>query len=132
MLVHDLRLDGRSPSFAENLDEVDGSVNLDHALGWIAWYAKSRSGPRQLRGMCHGLYKAQPGGTIQMTSADETWGFGLQFCKQGLDRSNADRTYALKGLVSEMRRYACGPANTRSGLEGDPCSASAPPGRWRE
>ena len=118
MLLHDARLEGRAPSIAENTYEVDKDTDLHHALRWIAWYANSRAGLRHLWVMCHGFYGNELQGKLQMSSPDETLGFGLQLCKQGLDRSNVDQTYVLKGHVSEITLYACGPANTRRGLEG--------------
>lgn len=116
MLVHDTRLSGTAPSTAPNIYRVDGSVRVVDALAWIAMYAKMNKGLSQLSIMCHGY----EGGVHDSRAGVSTMdlGFGLQFCRDGLRLSNVEHTRCLNGLVATIILYACGPANTRPGLEG--------------
>jgi len=116
MLVHDTRLAGTAPPIAPNVYRVDETVPLEAALGWISTYARMNRGLGQLLIMCHGF-----AGSVQDARArisEEELGFGLQFCREGLKLSNVNRTARLKGLVSLIILYACGPARTRPGFEG--------------
>jgi hypothetical protein len=116
MLVHDTRLSGTAPAIAPNTYRINGSVHLSDALAWIATYARMNKGLSQLSIMCHGY----EGGVHDSRAGVSTMdlGFGLQFCREGLTRSNVEQARRLDGLVELIILYACGPAKTRSGLEG--------------
>lgn len=66
--------------------------------------------------MCHGYEGAVNDNRQQISTMD--LGFGLQFCREGLTLANVEQTERLDGLVELIILYACGPANTRPGLEG--------------
>ncbi len=55
MIGHDMRLAGTAPPIAPNVYVVDGATDLDHAIGWIATYARSQGGLDELLVMCHGF-----------------------------------------------------------------------------
>jgi len=114
MLVHDTRLAGTAPGIANNTYLVDGNVPIQHAVGWMAAYARSSGRLSSLALMCHGIeglvYDTQGG------QCDGALGFGLQLCKEGFTWGTMSSAYALSGLVDTITIYACGPANTRPGF----------------
>jgi hypothetical protein len=100
MVWHDRRLAGNPPRIAPNIYNVDASVAIDHALGWIATYAKKNSGLTDLYIMCHGYEAGIEDEQNQMSRG--ALGFGLQLCKEGLTLSNVGKTASWKGLVQRI------------------------------
>jgi len=118
MLVHDLRLEGTTPSnLADNNYEVDGNVKIADAMAWIDSYAKSQGSLDNLYIMCHG-YEADWNLQDQTCTMFTHGGFGLALCAEGLSLANADVTTALKGDIKKITIFACATADTGPGNEG--------------
>jgi hypothetical protein len=121
MIWHDKRLIGDTPRIAPNTYHVDGDVEIDHAISWIAFYAGSQGGLDELIVMCHG-YEADWDLTQQVCTGTEVGGFGLQICKQGISISNVAKLAAWKGsggaLIKQVTIYSCGAAGVGEGNEG--------------
>ena len=112
MLVHDRRLGGSSPSgVAANTYEVDGSVAIGHAIGWIGTYARRSGGLSNLSIMCHG-YESEMNERDQMCMSEMAGGFGLQLCREGLDLGNVSLTTSWRGQIRRIILFACSPAQT--------------------
>jgi hypothetical protein len=115
MLVHDLRLAGKTPdNLAENNYEVDGAVAIKHMIDWIHTYAQSQGGLDNLYIMCHG-YEADWNLGDQTCTNFQVGGFGLALCAEGLDLSNASLTAALKGDIKTITIFACATADVGAG-----------------
>jgi hypothetical protein len=121
MVWHDRRLAGSPPAIAPNIYGVDRTTDLDHAIGWIAHYARSRGGLDELIVMCHG-FEANWNLGRQMSTTQRVGGFGLQICRQGIDLRNVSKLRAWKPndsqLIARVTIYACGTADTGPGNEG--------------
>jgi hypothetical protein len=120
MIVHDKRLDGRSPHIAQNIYEVDENVDIQHCVGWVGQHARDAGGLSELMIMCHG-YEADWDQADQMCTGRPVGGFGLQLCKEGLSLSNVILTQswnADKPLIKRITVYACAPADTGPGNAG--------------
>ncbi len=115
MLVHDTRLAGTAPGIATNTYKVNGGVQLKHALTWIAYYARTHGGLSDLFVMCHGIMSGVYDSYSSECTSDV--GFGLQLCSENLTFANVQLASVLDGLVQVITLYACGPANTRRGLQ---------------
>lgn len=113
MLVHDTRLEGTAPTWADNIYTVNARTPLAHALGWISQYAGMNGGLSRLVIMCHGLES----GLYDKAVCESELGFGLSFCAECLTLDNVARTAVLAGRVQQMIIYACGPARTRAGFQ---------------
>ena len=97
MLIHDKRLIGSPGAIAENQYSVDGSVPMNHILGWTAAVANRAGGLRRLYIMCHGFVAAD----------SHRGGWGLQLGKEGLDYSTAPLFMSLRNKVRVIVVYAC-------------------------
>ncbi|MCC7496915.1 MAG: hypothetical protein IT160_05010 [Bryobacterales bacterium] len=117
MILHDSRLAGTAPHIAQNIYVVDGNVNIEHCVGWVATYARSQGRLDELLVMCHG-YEADWDLTRQQCTGIEVGGFGLHLCKQGLGLNNVSLVAAWLGLIKRITVYACAPAGTGRGNEG--------------
>lgn len=118
MLVHDLRLAGRTPSnLADNNYEVDGNTSIAAAMSWIHDYAVSQNGLDRLLILCHGFEANWNLGDLTCTNFQQG-GFGLALCTEGLTLANADAVVLLKGLVQEITIFACATADTGPGNVG--------------
>lgn len=122
MIWHDTRLAGRAPEIAPNTYTVDGSVDLSHALGWIAHYARSQGGLDELLVMCHGIVGHFSIGQ-QMSTAQAHGGFGLSICREGISLNNVGLLRVWNPspggpLIRRITIYACGTAETGPGNEG--------------
>jgi hypothetical protein len=116
MLVHDMRLEGRSPTgLAQNVFEVPAGMATAHVFGWAGAYASQQQGLDNIFIMCHG-YEAgveDPNAQISIYAL----GYGLQLGDPGLTFDNIRLVGSLNGLVSTITLFACGPANTRTGYK---------------
>lgn len=118
MLVHDLRLEGRTPSnLAQNNYEVNDKVAIQHAVDWIGTYATSQGGLSNLYVLCHG-YEADWNLHDETCTGTGVGGFGLQLCDDGLSLSNVSMTSAWKGNIDTITIFACATADTGPGNEG--------------
>ena len=121
MIWHDSRLQGTAPPIAPNTYVVDATVELDHALGWIAVYAGSVGGLDELLVMCHG-FEADWNLSQQQSTGQRVGGFGLQICKQGISLFNVGKLRvwnpAAGPLIRRVTIYACGTAQTGPGNTG--------------
>jgi hypothetical protein len=115
MLVHDTRLAGTAPAMANNTYLVNASTPVDHALGWMSEYARASGGLSRLMIMCHGIASGVHDSLQGVSTSD--LGFGLAFCKEGLNLQNVSKARVLGGRVQQMIVYACGPARTRAGFQ---------------
>ncbi|MCK5895254.1 MAG: hypothetical protein KAG20_00530 [Cocleimonas sp.] len=106
VIVHDSRLEGRSPTGSIVVGETSSLATL---LGRLSSY---REIPR-LAIMCHGL-TAHRGNNICRKN-DLFGGFGLQLCATGLTLENVQHTQRLQGVVETIILYACAPAHTARG-----------------
>lgn len=119
MILHDRRLAGNPPQAAPNIYQVDGNVSIQHCVGWVATYARSRSGLTELDILCHGWFGNTDDERTQMCwTEDASLGFGLQLCREGLTLANVSLTAAWSRLIHRVSLYSCGPANTRPGAAG--------------
>jgi hypothetical protein len=118
MLVHDLRLTGKTPGgLADNNYEVDGNVAIQHMIDWIHSYAQTQGGLDNLYIMCHG-YEANWNLGDQTCTNFQVGGFGLALCAEGLSLNNATLTQALKGDIKTIIIFACATADTGTGNDG--------------
>jgi hypothetical protein len=122
MIWHDSRLAGTAPAIAPNIYVVDAKTDLDHAIGWVATYARSQRGLDELIMMCHG-FEANWDLARKMSTAKQVGGFGLQICRQGLSLGNVDKLRAWNPtpgprLINKVTIYACAPADTGPGNAG--------------
>ncbi len=112
MLVHDARLNGASPSIAQNQYEVGAGDPTDHIIGWIGYYARSQGGIDELIVMCHG-YAVLADNVAQMTRPDAIGGAGLQLGRDGLTLRNVGLTRNWRkpdgsAAIQKVYLYACG------------------------
>lgn len=120
MIWHDTRLSGKPPAIAQNTYGVDATTDLDHALGWIATYARSQGGLDELIVMCHG-FEAHVNLGQRTSTPRAAGGFGLQLCRQGLTLRNVGKVIAWNAgppLIRRVTIYACGTADTGPGNAG--------------
>ena len=116
LLVHDVRLEGRTPrGMARHKLDVHGYTPTTRVIASISSYAHSRSGLDNLIVMCHGYETGIEDRGAQMSTY--ACGYGLQLGHHGLTFDNVYITGQLKGSVSKITLFACGPANTRTGYE---------------
>lgn len=115
MIVHDRRLRGRTPAIAPNTFHVSENTDLRGALNWIATYATQQGNLDNLFVFAHG-FEAGVEDNIEMVST-YALGYGLQFCREGLDLYNVATTQVLNNKVRRITLFSCGPANTRRGFE---------------
>jgi len=114
MLVHDTRLEGNSPrDLADNTYNVDQTVPIGHAVGWIAEYARRSGGLSDLYVMCHG-YEGNFNYEDNSSTNEAHGGFGLQLCKEGLSLYNATLTTSFKDRIRKITIFACATADTAS------------------
>ena len=97
MLIHDLRLDGKSPAIAENQWDVDATTPISHIVGWTAQVARANGGLKRLIIMAHGN-----AGIIQLGA-------------EGLTHYTVNTFEALKDQVRCIVLYSCLVANTPPG-----------------
>lgn len=116
MLIHDLHLEGRSPSgIAQNTFDVPRTgMSTAHVFSWAAAYASQQRGLDNIYIMCHGYEVGVHDGNVGQSLY--TLGGGLQLGNPGLTFDNLSLTSALNGLVRTITLFACGPANTRTGF----------------
>jgi hypothetical protein len=122
MIWHDTRLSGQAPNIAPNTYTVNDSVDLNHAIGWIAHYARSQGGLDELLVMCHGKVGHSNLGQ-QMSMARAHGGFGLQICREGINLANVSLLRIWNPspggpMIRRVTIYACGTAETAPGNEG--------------
>lgn len=117
MIVHDTRLEGKTPLNYNFVMLVNGSRSIDSMIGTVAARARGRGGLRTLHLFCHG-YEGHSNIGQQTTDIEAHGGFGLHLCREGLKLNNVNKTTAWKGLVSRIVIYACAPADTAAGNEG--------------
>jgi hypothetical protein len=116
MLIHDVRLAGRSPSgLAENTFDVPRGMATSHVTSWAAAYARQRSRLDNIFIMCHGYETGIEDPYAQVSIY--ALGYGLALGEPGLTFANIALTQALKDRVTRITLFACGPANTRTGYE---------------
>jgi hypothetical protein len=112
MLIHDHRLEGRSPTgMATNIYEVAKGVSTAHVFNWAGSYAASQHGLDNLFIMCHG-YEAPVEDPYALVST-YALGYGLALGEPGLTFNNIWCAHAVKPHVAKITLFACGPANTR-------------------
>jgi hypothetical protein len=118
MLIHDRRLAGNPPwRLAANTYQVDQSVSLAHALGWIAEYSRRSNGLTDLYVMCHGIENPYDY-RHQASVPTARGGFGLQLCQEGLSLYNTSQTTVLNGRVTKITIFSCATADTAPYNEG--------------
>jgi hypothetical protein len=126
MIWHDNRLLGTTPPIAPNTYHVDATTDLDHALGWIAFFARSQGGLDELIVMCHG-FESNFNLSNQTCTTKQVGGFGLQICKQGINLGNVGKLRAWNPvdasgtatlLIKKVTIYACAAADTGAGNAG--------------
>jgi hypothetical protein len=116
MLVHDLRLIGRSPSgMATNTFDVPEKMPTSHVVGWISTYATQQGGLDNLYVMCHGYEAGVEDSRAQVSTY--ALGDGLALGDPGLQFGNVALCNAWNGHISKITLFACGPGNTRPGYE---------------
>jgi hypothetical protein len=110
MLVHDTRVQGIAPTYANNTYPVNEWTSITHAFGWIATHAQRQGGLDDLDIICHG-YENQRG----------AWA-GLALCDTTVDENNVSSIVSQlkpngRALVRTIRLFACsGAGNTRGRL----------------
>ncbi len=120
MIWHDSRLLGKAPSIAANTYVVDATVSIDHAIGWIAYFAKSQGTLDELLIMCHG-YEADFNLKNQTCTGEPHGGFGLSICDKGLTMGTVSKLslwYVTTPLINKITIYACAPADVGPGNRG--------------
>lgn len=121
MIWHDTRLAGSPPAIAPNTFQVNGTVPLAGALGWIAHYAGTQGGLDELIVMCHG-FESNVNYQQRMSTRAVVGGFGLQICSEGINLGNVRAVSVFKPaagpLIRRITIYACGTADTGPGNEG--------------
>jgi hypothetical protein len=117
MIVHDTRLNGRTPLNYNFVMIVDGTRSIDEMVKVVASRARNRGHLDALHLFCHG-YESHSNLGEQMSTPDAHGGFGLHICKEGLTFATVRKTTAWKGIVRRIVVYACAPADTAAGNEG--------------
>lgn len=117
MIWHDKRLLGTPPAIAQNTFEVDATVSIRNAIGWVGAYARSQGGLDELMIMCHG-FEGNMDLSAQASTQTTVGGFGLQLCKEGLTLYTAGLLEQWKGQIQKVTVYACAPADTGPGNAG--------------
>jgi hypothetical protein len=114
MLIHDLRLAGRSPTgLAQKIFDVPETMPTLQVFNWAAAYAASQRNLYDIYIMCHGYERAVDDPVAQASRF--MLGYGLQLGDPGLTFDNLRCAAGLKGLVSRITLFACGPAHSRAG-----------------
>jgi hypothetical protein len=116
MLIHDLGLKGQSPTgMAQNTFDVPSGMTTAHVMAWAAAYAGMQGRLDNIFIMCHGYEQGVEDSKAQMSVY--ALGYGLALGDPGLSFDNIRLAGMLKGKVSTITLFSCGPANTRSGYE---------------
>jgi hypothetical protein len=102
MLIHDKRLIGSTPAMAQNIYGVDGTVPVQHILGWAGGVAHGTPGGlRRLIIMCHGFVSAD----------SHRGGYGLQLGSEGITWETRHYFLQLRDAVKVIVLYACKPVD---------------------
>jgi hypothetical protein len=123
MLVHDLRVQGRSPDkLADYVYEVDANVPIQQMIDMVHDYASSQSGLQNLYIICHGVMADWNLGD-QSSTGFQVGGFGLRLCSEGISLGNVNLMAALKDDIATITIFACaaadvGPGNQNTGADG--------------
>lgn len=117
MIVHDRRLEGRTPLNYSFVLTVNQSKSISRIVSTVAACARRRSKLAALHIMCHG-YEANWNLGQQICTPNAAGGFGLQLGDEGLSLHNASTVTAWRGLVDRIVIFACAPADTLPGNEG--------------
>jgi hypothetical protein len=121
MILHDRRLEGRTPNGYDFTFAVDGSIALAEAIGMVRSNALTRR-LDVLHILCHGIEIPVDMSRRQSIGAP-SGGWGLALCREGLDVRNVSLTHRWRGLIGQIAVFACataavGPGNRLSRGDG--------------
>jgi hypothetical protein len=125
-IVHDMRLDGNTPSGDFDTMEVTAATALSEFVNRALTVANLNGGINRLKILAHGF-----------EGADGELGWGIQFCKENLKLNTVWQLYPLKGSVSYIYLMSCGAAHLDPGhdnQDGDGwtlcCKLASTTGAW--
>ncbi|MBP0462951.1 hypothetical protein J5Y09_03430 [Roseomonas sp. PWR1] len=108
MILHDSRLEGRTPRGYDYTFVVDGGTPLREAIGMVHANATMRR-LDVLHVFCHGI--EIPADMARGLSTNVPHGgFGLVLCGENLDLRNVSLTHRWRGLVGQIVIFACATA----------------------
>lgn len=117
MILHDTRLEGRTPLNYNYVFLVNGNRAITSIVNGVASHARECGGLDLLHIFCHG-YEGDLNIGGRVCTGIERGGFGLHLGREGLTLVNVGLTSAWKKLVRTIVIYACAPADTAPGNEG--------------
>jgi hypothetical protein len=112
MIIHDRRLQGKTPARYNYVMQVNAGTSLRHILQTVRHYGMIRK-LSPLHILCHG-YEADWNLRDQMCMPQAHGGFGLQLGRDNLSLFNVSGATEWKGLVDTIVVFACAVADTPS------------------
>ncbi len=107
VVVHDRRLEGRSPETASTVVRVSEKTPLSRLVQCLINLSGQHGGEIEVRILCHGYTDGKNGG------------YGLQLCAEGLTLNTVRQLAPLNGKLSYyMIIFACGTADVAPGKLG--------------
>lgn len=110
MLLHDRRLEGRTPRGYDFSSIVDQHTPLVKAISRVQACGLRRR-IDSLHTFCHGLEGHYDLG-LGISTLRSHGGFGLRLCREDLMLMNVGRTHVWRGLVRQIVLFACVAAET--------------------
>lgn len=117
MILHDTRLEGRTPLNYNYVFLVNGNRSVASIISGVASHARSCGGLDMLHIFCHG-YEGDLNLSERVCTGVERGGFGLHLGREGLGFHNVQQTTRWNGLIQNIVVFACAPADTAPGNEG--------------
>lgn len=111
LTIRDVRLKGYAPR-AMHLLEVNFDTPLSWPILWVTQKARELKGSIRVRLMAHGIVTPLANGKYSQG------GYGMEFCKEGINLDTLSQFSAWAGLIRQIDLFSCGVAYITPGFEG--------------